>query len=130
VSTGDADQIGTIVARALPVAAARAPGAPIDSITMHLKDTPPTVHVYLGRPGGGEDRRLIIDATTGRLVTEAPYVDKAFINRVHSGEAFGDGGLVMAMAWGNALALMSVSGVLIYFSMRRRTATGLRKVFW
>jgi uncharacterized iron-regulated membrane protein len=130
VTTSDAAAAPDALARALRTAAAHAQGAPIDSITLHLKDDPPTVDVYLGLPAGGEDRRLIIDARSGQLLREASYVDKPFINRLHSGEAFGDGGLVAAMLWGLALALLSVSGIVIYFTMRRRNPVGLQKVFW
>ena len=116
--------------RALATAAARAPNTPIDSITMRLKGEPRTIEVSLGKPAGGEDRRLIFDARSGQLLREASYVDKPFIHRLHSGEAFGDGGLVAAMVWGVALAGISVSGIVIYFTMRRRNPVGLQKVFW
>ena len=118
------------LARALATAAARAPNAPIDSITMRLKGEPRTIELYLGLPAGGEDRRLVFDAQSGQLLQEASYVDKPFIKRLHSGEAFGDGGLVVAMFWGLALAAISVSGIVIYFTMRRRNPVGLQKVFW
>ena len=50
--------------------------------------------------------------------------------RLHSGEAFGDGGLVVAMFWGLALLVINVTGLIIYLMMRRPNATGLRRVFW
>jgi hypothetical protein len=34
------------------------------------------------------------------------------------------------MPWGLALAMHTASGLIIYGTMRRKTATGLRKVFW
>ena len=34
------------------------------------------------------------------------------------------------MMWGLALAALSISGIVIYFTMRRRNASGLQKVFW
>ncbi len=42
------------------------------------------------------------------------YADKPFINRVHSGDVFGDGGLVASMLWGLALLALTVSGVTLY----------------
>ena len=42
----------------------------------------------------------------------------------------GDGGLVVAMFWGVALALLSLSGFLVYTQMWRRTRTGFRRFFW
>lgn len=37
---------------------------------------------------------------------------------------------VAAMLWGSAFAVISLSGLLIYFRMRRRNPVGLQKVFW
>ena len=53
-----------------------------------------------------------------------------FINRVHSGEAFGDGGVVFAMLWGTTLAFLTISGLIIYLTMRRKNRTGLQRIFW
>jgi uncharacterized iron-regulated membrane protein len=117
------------IAKAMTSAQQRAPGAPIDRITAQFKGQP-TVTVYLGRPGGGEDRLLVFDATNGALIREDAYADKPLINRIHSGEWFGDGGLVFAMFWAIALAMLTISGLIIYWTMRRRNATGLKKVFW
>lgn len=119
------------VSRAIATAAAAAPGAPIDKITMQFKGDQPTVSVYTGKPGGGEDRKLVMDARTGALIENTEYKDKPFLTRLHSGEAFGDGGLVVAMFWGLALAIMAASGLIIYYTMRgKRQLTGIRKVFW
>ncbi|HUQ89443.1 MAG TPA: PepSY-associated TM helix domain-containing protein [Vicinamibacterales bacterium] len=118
------------IARAMALAGQRAPGAPVDRITAQFKGDQPTVTIYLGKPGGGEDRLMIVDARTGSLIKEDVYADKPFINRLHSGEWFGDGGLVFAMFWALALAVLTISGLIIYWTMRRRNAVGLQKVFW
>jgi uncharacterized iron-regulated membrane protein len=97
---------------------------------LRLKGPRPMVAVYLGKPGGGEDRRLEFDLRTGALIGSAAYVDKPFLNRVHSGEAVGDGGLVVAMIWGVSLIVVTISGIVIYWSMRRRNATGIGRYFW
>ena len=88
--------------------------------------------VFTGRPGGGEDRKFVVDALSGRITSEEAYADKPFLYRLHSGEAFGDGGLVVAMGWGLALLWLTISGLMIYWRMRRKgaAATGLRRVFW
>ena len=52
------------LALALARAATDAPGAPIDRIQIQFKGPQPTVDVFLGKPGGGEDRRLVLDART------------------------------------------------------------------
>ena len=116
--------------KAFATAAAQAAESPVDKVTVEFKGAQPSVTIFTGKAAGGEDRRLIFDAKTGALVKNAAYVDKPLIHRIHSGEAFGDGGLVFAMLWGSALALLSLSGVLIYFRMRRPNATGLKRIFW
>jgi uncharacterized iron-regulated membrane protein len=111
-------------------AAAQSGESPVDRVTIEFKGDHPSVTIYTGKSGGGEDRKLVFDAATGALVRNAAYVDKPLIHRIHSGEAFGDGGLVFAMCWGCALALLSGSGIVIYFQMRRPISTGLKRLFW
>jgi uncharacterized iron-regulated membrane protein len=91
------------------------------------------ITLYLGRPEGGEDKRLVFDARTAQLLRSDGYADKPFINRVHSGEAFGDGGLVFAMVWGLALFALTVSGFALYWrlaSANRAGRTGLKRWFF
>jgi uncharacterized iron-regulated membrane protein len=120
--------------RAFAGAARRNDKAPVDKVEMDFRGERPTVTVYTGKPAGGEDRKLIFDARTGALVADEAYIDKPFLYRLHSGEAFGDGGLVVAMVWGAALAAMSITGLLIYLHMvarmRVRHETGVRRFFW
>ncbi|MCA0374078.1 MAG: PepSY domain-containing protein [Gemmatimonadetes bacterium] len=118
---------------ALANAAKEAPDAPIDKVAIELKGTAPVITFYLGRTTGGEDRRLVFDARTGALLRVDDYADKPFINRVHSGEAFGDGGLVFAMGWGLALLALTVSGFTLYWRLagaNRQGRTGLRRWFF
>ena len=118
------------IARAMFLAEMRAPGAPIDKITVQFKGEQPTVTIYLGKRGGGEDKLIVVDANNGQLIREAAYADKPILNRIHSGEFFGDGGLVFAMFWALALATLTISGLVIYWTMRRKNPVGLQKVFW
>jgi len=118
------------LAAAVATVASQAGTAPIDSITIQFKGNQPTVSLFIGKPTGGEDRRFVVDARNGSLIRTDAYVDKPFLNRLHSGEAFGDGGLVFAMFWGVAMAVLTVTGTWIYFTMRRPNQPGLRKVFW
>ena len=118
------------IGRAIAGVAQVAPNAPIDRITIQFKAKEPTVAVFTGKPGGGEDRKFVFDTTGKHLGTE-DYADKPFLYRLHSGEAFGDGGLVVAMFWGLALAILGVTGLFIYWSMRgKRELTGIRRIFW
>lgn len=120
--------------RAFATVRAQAPSAPIDKVTVEFKGDQPTVTVFTGKPTGGEDKRFIVQAMTGELLKIDAYVDKPFWTRLHSGEWFGDGGLVMAMFWGFALALMTLSGFLMYWHMHQRMdnrhTKGLRRFFW
>lgn len=118
------------IARALATAATRAPGAPVDKVTLDLKADPPAVTVYLGKPTGGEDRKLLFDARTGQFLKEERYADKPFLTRLHSGEAFGDWGLAFGTGWGLMLVVVLVTGMVIYLAMRRPGRTGLRRLFW
>jgi uncharacterized iron-regulated membrane protein len=102
----------------------------VDSITVSLKGALPTVTVFVGKPQGGEDRRFVINASTGALITVDAYVDKPFLNRLHSGEAFGDGGLVVAMFWALMLVIITASGLVIYFLLHPKRRSGLQNVFW
>jgi uncharacterized iron-regulated membrane protein len=95
---------------------------------LEFKGDHPRVTIFTGKPTGGEDRKVVVDAKSGNLVAVERYADKPFINRLHSGEAFGDGGLLVAMIWGLALIVLTVSGLVIYFQMRRRNLTG--RVGW
>ena len=125
----------TWVQQAFTSAAQRAGNAPVDKIEVQFKGARPTIAIYTGKPTGGEDRKLVFDARTGALVSDEAYEDKPFLYRLHSGEAFGDGGLVVAMFWGTSLVIMTVSGFSIYWHMmtRMRIArheTGVRRFFW
>jgi uncharacterized iron-regulated membrane protein len=126
---------GTALGLALASAMAKSPGAPVDKIELKLKGDAPVVTVFLGKKGGGEDKLYRIDAKTGTLLAEESYADKPIWYRLHSGEFFGDGGLVGAMLWGLALVIMSVTGGWMYLHMygkhrENQKPTGLKKVFW
>jgi uncharacterized iron-regulated membrane protein len=121
------------VAQALAEAARRAPDAPIDKLTIEFKGQAPAIAIYTGKPGGGEDRKLLFDARSGAFRADEAYRDKPLIHRIHSGEFFGDGGLVAAMLWGLALAALTVSGWVVYLRMlqvERPDRTGVRRFFF
>ena len=118
------------VTKAIATVAAQAAGAPIDKVEVQLKGEQPTVTVFTGKLAGGEDRKFVVDAKTGTLLRTESYADKPFLNRLHSGEAFGDGGLVGAMFWALALLGLTVSGLVIMWRMRRRDVTGWRRYFF
>jgi uncharacterized iron-regulated membrane protein len=116
--------------KAFATAAGIAPGAPVDKVSLEFKGDVPTLTISVGKPTGGEDRRLVFDQRNGTLLRTEAYVDKPLIHRIHSGEFFGDGGLVGGMLWGLALVLLTISGLIVYVKMWRPGRTGLGKVFW
>ncbi len=121
--------------RAVHAVAEQSAGAPIDKIEMQFKGDRPTVTLFTGKPSGGEDRKFVVDARTGAVVSTESYADKPLLYRLHSGEAFGDGGLVASMLWGLALAVITVTGLVMYVRIWRvrrlhHPATGLRRIFW
>ena len=122
-----------LISQVMISAGREAPGAPIDKVSIELKGEAPVITLYLGRKEGGEDRRLVFDARTAALVRSDDYADKPFVNRLHSGEAFGDGGLVVAMVWGLALLALTISGFALYWRLAgagRADRTGLRRWFF
>jgi len=129
-TTSDSRAWTAAVSAALATVAKQTGSAPVDSVTISLKGTPPTVTVFVGKPQGGEDRKFVVDASTGELLEVDAYVDKPFLNRLHSGEAFGDGGLVLAMFWALTLVVITASGLVIYFMLRPKRRRGLQNVFW
>ena len=118
------------LAKAFAGASERAKGSPIDRVTIDYKTEPPSVTLYLGKAGGGEDKKLVFDAQTGNFLREEVYVDKPFLVRLHSGEAFGDWGQVVGLMWGLALIAIIVSGIVIYLLMRKTGRKGLGRLFW
>jgi uncharacterized iron-regulated membrane protein len=119
------------IERALASARRISASSPIDKIEVQFKGETPTVTVFTDRPTGGEDRKLVFAALTGSLIANDVYEDKPFLYRLHSGEAFGDGGLVVAMFWALALAILGGTGLWIYWTMRgHRVRTGVKRVFW
>lgn len=126
------DWIGPL-ATAMAVAAMRSSGAPVDKVELAFKGKAPTLSIFLGKPTGGEDTQLVFDAHTGAFLRAEAYVDKPLLHRIHSGEFFGDGGLVMSMIWGMALLALTITGFLLYwrlFTAQRHTRTGLKRVFF
>jgi len=118
------------VARAIQAVNLASNGAPIDKIEQQFKGEKPTITIFTGKPGGGEDRKFVMDAKSGTVLSAEAYADKPLLYRLHSGEAFGDGGLLMSMTWGTVLAFLTVSGFVIYLTMRRKNPVGIQRIFW
>ena len=130
-TTSPRDQWQSAVNQALVAVTQPAGSLPIDKIELRFKGDHPTVTIFTGKPTGGEDRKFVVDAKTGALTKVEAYADKPFLTRLHSGEAFGDGGLIVAMFWALALIILTLSGLIIYWLMRgNRSLSGIQRVFW
>jgi len=78
-------------------------GAPVGRVMVQLKGPSPPISVFTGKPSGGEDRRFVVDATTGELLETAAYADKP---------------------------LLSASGFVIYTTIWKPSRAGIRRCFW
>lgn len=124
-------EFGTGFDKARAAAAARAGAQPLDKMVWQLKGDAPTITFFFGPNGQQAGRRIAVHARTGEVLGVEDYAEDSLILRLHSGEAFGDGGMVLGMVWGTLLFSLTVTGIIIYFRMKPRTPrTGIRKVFW
>jgi hypothetical protein len=127
-------EFGDSFDKARVAAAARAGAQPLDKIVWQLKGDAPTITFFFGPKGQQTGRRIAVHARTGEVLSVEDYAEDSLILRLHSGEAFGDGGMVLGMVWGTLLFALTVTGIIIYFRMKPRNPriprTGIRKVFW
>jgi uncharacterized iron-regulated membrane protein len=118
-----------MLARTLAAVRARAPDAAVASIELRLAgDEPQGVVTMPGEPG----RQIIVDARDGRVVRDEPHEGDSLLLRIHSGEIFGEPGVVLGILWGLALVTLSITGLAVYLGMyaKRRKAQGKGRVFW
>lgn len=118
------------LAAAQAAVAAKAGDQPLDKITWQLKGDAPTLTFYLGGTKTLKPRKFLVNAKTAAITKEEDYDDDSFILKLHSGELYGDGGMILGMVWALALIALTISGLWIYWKMRPKDATGLRKFFW
>ncbi len=124
-------EFGAAFDKARVAAASQAGEQPLDKMVWQLKGDAPTITFFFGPHGQQAGRRITVHARTGEILAVEDYAEDSLILRLHSGEAFGDGGMVLGMVWGVLLFTLTVTGIIIYFRMKPRTPrTGLRKVFW
>jgi hypothetical protein len=56
------------VTKAFATAMSRIGNAPVDKVLIQFKGDQPTVTIFTGKPTGGEDRKLVLDAIGGPAV--------------------------------------------------------------
>ena len=118
-----------LVSRTLDAARQRAPNAPIASVVLRGEGN--AVQGVVQLPGDPL-REIVVDARSGRVVSDERHEAESIIRRIHSGEILGEPGLVLGILWGLALVVLLVSGGWVYLDMYRRRAkgSGKRGLFW
>ena len=103
--------------------------APLDRVVWQLKGDKPAFEFFTG---GAQPRRYLVDARTAAIVRRESAEAESLLLRLHTGEVFGDGGRVLGMLWGLATLVITVTGLVIYWRMRRPGASGswLGRLFW
>ena len=121
------DTVSAPLATAQASVRAEAGPAPLDRVVWQLKGDHPTLTFFVG---GIPARRFVVNAATGVIERRMSGDEESWILRLHTGELIGDGGKVLGLFWGSALLFLTISGVIIYWQMRRPGAIGLKKILW
>ena len=102
--------------------------AKIDKIELRLKGEEPTFVLYIA---GNPKKKVSANAESGKI-EKIEDDEESFILRLHSGEIFGDAGVVLGIFWGSALLFLTLTGFIIYWKMGRgiKEKRGWKKVFW
>ena len=127
-STGN-DDFTAMLARTLDAVRVAAPNVSVASVELRLAgDAPEGVVTMPGEPG----RRIIVNAQSGKVVSDEAYERESLFLRIHSGEILGEPGVVMGLLWGLGLVILSATGLIVYLNMyaKRRAARGKGRVFW
>ena len=99
----------------------------LDKVELKLEDEEPSWVVYTK---GLDPKKITADADGH--IEKIEDGKESFILRLHSGEVFGDAGVVLGIFWGLALVFLTVTGFIIYWKMGRgvKEKRGWKKVFW
>ena len=121
-------EYAALLARTLDAVRTRAPKSPVTSVVLKMDGSSITGVIALP---GDPPRQLVIDARSGRILSDERGEHDSLIMRIHSGAILGDPGVVLGIFWGSALVILSVTGGWVYFDMyRRRRKTAKRGLFW
>ena len=121
-------QYAVLLGRTLEAARARAPNTPVTSISIKMEGS--VMQGLVALPGD-PPRQLVVDARSGRVLSDEHAEHDSLIMRIHSGAILGEPGVVLGILWGSALAVLSVTGGWVYVDMyRRRRKAAKRGLFW
>lgn len=118
-----------LVTRTLDAARQRAPNAAVTSVVLRGQGSAILGIVQLP---GDPLREIVVDARSGRVVSDERKEAESVIRRIHSGEILGEPGVILGILWGLALVVLLVTGGWVYLDMYRRRAkgSGKRGLFW
>ena len=118
-----------LISSTLDAARLRAPNEPIASVMLRGEGS--AVQGVVQFPGDPL-REIIVDARSGRVVSDERHEAESLILRIHSGEVLGKPGVVFGVLWGVALVVLLLSGGWVYLDMhrRRRKGSGKSGLFW
>ncbi len=118
-----------LISRTLDAARPRAPNAPIASVVLRGEGN--AIQGVVQFPGDPL-REIVVDARSGRIMSDERHEAESIIRRIHSGEILGEPGVVLGILWGLALIVLLVTGAWVYLDMYRRrlTASDKRGLFW
>lgn len=118
-----------LISRTLDAARTRAPNTAITSVA--LRGAGKEIEGVIDLPGDPL-REIVVDARSGRIVSDERHEAESVILRIHSGAILGEPGVVLGVLWGLALVVLSVTGGWVYLDMyrKRRRGSGKAGLFW
>jgi len=121
-------EYAALLARTLNAVRARVPNSPVTTASLKMDGS--VVQGIVTLPGD-PPRQLVVDARSGRVLSDERGEHDSLIMRIHSGAILGDPGVVLGILWGSALVILSITGGWVYFDMyRRRRKAAKRGLFW
>lgn len=119
-----------MVTRTLDAARQRAPNSAVASVVLRGGEEN-AIQGVVQLPGDPL-REIVVDARSGRVVSDERKEAESLVRRIHSGEVLGEPGVVLGILWGLALVILLVTGGWVYLDMYRRRlkGSGKRGLFW
>ncbi len=120
------DKVQSKLALAQASARAKIGPASLDRIELELKGDKPR---FVFHTSGDPKRKIILDADSG-AVEKIEEDEESWVVRLHSGELFGKMGVAVGAFWGFVWLFLAVTGLVMYWQMRKGQKKGWRRIFW